>query len=60
MTTLATLYDADARQVDPAVAELAAKETIPHPLHGVTYADGADHCNHGRRCNHPAGGTVAR
>ena len=55
MTTLATLYDADRRTARPDVAELAARVAIPHPLHGVTYADGSHACTHARRCMTAAG-----
>lgn len=47
---LSTLYDADARTKDPVVARIAAEYSIPHPLHGIQYADGVQVCNHARRC----------
>ena len=40
MPTLSDLYDADRRTTDPVVAHLADTVRVPHPLHGVTYADG--------------------
>lgn len=49
---LADLYSGDRH--GPA-AELAERVTIPHPLHGVTYADGADVCTHAKRCTTPTG-----
>lgn len=55
MTTLTTLYDADRRTADPDVAHLAASVHIPHPLHGIPYADGVDRCTHARRCTTPIG-----
>ncbi len=51
MTALSDLYDADQRSRDPAVAALAACLSIPHPLHGIEYADGVDTCTHAKRCN---------
>lgn len=38
--TLSRIYDADARVRDPKVAAIAARMPVPHPLRGVTYADG--------------------
>lgn len=40
IATLRDLYDADARTRDPQVRATAARVPIPHPLRGVTYADG--------------------
>lgn len=40
MATLSDLYDADRRTTDPEVWALAAQTLIPHPLSGLTYADG--------------------
>ncbi len=39
-TTLSDLYDGDLRTNSPTVAHLATRVMIPHPLPGVTYADG--------------------
>lgn len=50
MTSLADLYDGDRRTRDRQVSDLAARVVIPHPLHGVQYADGRDTCTHARRC----------
>lgn len=47
---LSTLYDADARTRVPQVRDLARRVLIPHPLHGVIYANGADWCTHAKRC----------
>jgi len=47
---LADLYDGDRRTRDPAVAAVAERQLIPHPLHGIEYADGADRCTHAKRC----------
>lgn len=55
MPTLANLYDPDRRATDPVVARLAATVRVPHPLHGVPYADGAESCTHARRCTTPTG-----
>lgn len=52
MTTLADLYSGDRRGIAAAVAEWFL---IPHPLHGVVYADGADYCTHAKRCTTPTG-----
>lgn len=49
MAQLADLYDADKRKRDPQIRELAAKNTIPHPLNNVQYADGISHCRHAKR-----------
>lgn len=38
--TLADIYSADARRTSPAIASLAERTPVPHPLHGVAYADG--------------------
>jgi len=37
---LSDLYDADLRATDATARRLASELTIPHPLEGVTYADG--------------------
>lgn len=37
---LSDLYDPDLRATDELTHRLAAKVTIPHPLAGITYADG--------------------
>lgn len=58
MTTLSDLYDADARRRDPEVRRLAEVVEVPHPLHGVRYADGALACTHARRCTTPVGPAV--
>jgi hypothetical protein len=50
VTSLADLYDGDRRTRDRQVADLAARVVIPHPLHGIRYADGAEVCTHARRC----------
>jgi hypothetical protein len=47
---LTDLYDADKRTRDPVVRRIAERFTIPHPLHGIRYADGADYCTHAKRC----------
>lgn len=39
---LSDLYDADRRTRDPQAARLASEMFIPHPLEGVTYADGTE------------------
>lgn len=57
---LADLYDADRRVTDPAVARVARVQRIPHPLHGVPYADGTDLCTHAKRCTTPTGERAAR
>ncbi|MDP9904593.1 hypothetical protein [Arthrobacter bambusae] len=49
MAQLAELYDADKRTRDPRIRELAAKNTIPHPLNTVQYADGISRCRHAKR-----------
>lgn len=38
--TLRDLYDADKRTRDPLVRQAAEVVPIPHPVSGVTYADG--------------------
>lgn len=40
MVQLADLYDADKRRIDVDVRLIAHWHPIPHPLAGVTYADG--------------------
>lgn len=49
MAQLADLYNADKRTRDPQIRELAAKNTIPHPLNNVQYADGISHCRHAKK-----------
>lgn len=44
MPQLADLYDADKAMTDPVILGLRVLTTIPHPLHGVDYADGAIVC----------------
>jgi hypothetical protein len=41
---LSELYDADKRKKDPVLARLCEDQPIPHPLHGVEYADGVLLC----------------
>ena len=55
---LSDLYDADRRTRDPEVRELAARQTIPHPLRGVQYADGIKPCTHAKR--HAPGSGLCR
>lgn len=47
VTTLADLYNADLRRADRAVRAIAEGVMIPHPLHGVDYADGVILCGRG-------------
>lgn len=54
---LADLYSGDRRGT---AAELAERVTIPHPLHGVVYADGVDRCTHARRCTTATGKEAPR
>ena len=42
--TLSQIYDGDLALRDRTVAHLRTKVMIPHPLHGVAYADGVIVC----------------
>lgn len=44
MTQLSDLYDGDKALTQATVGALRAKMDIPHPLHGVEYADGVILC----------------
>lgn len=44
MTQLSDLYDADKSVTRIDIASMRAVRKIPHPLHGVEYADGVILC----------------
>jgi len=44
VTQLSDLYDADLRQRSTGAKRLSQRVRIPHPLHGVEYADGVILC----------------
>lgn len=50
---LSDLYDGDRRTRDPYVREVASNYRIPHPLSGVTYADGKAPATAGREVRSP-------
>lgn len=51
--TLSDLYDADRRARDVETARIAGRYRIPHPLGGVTYADGTAPRSAGREVRSP-------